>query len=502
MAHHTSITHLFQALGANLLEERDGLPVRSPCDGSTLAHLAQDTHLTLEQKLRKARAAHVAWRDLQRDEKAPWLEKLSAALKERRELLAELITFDGGKTSNEALAEADGSADILLKTIKEALLPELNGMLRCKERPAVGIVGLITSFNFPLAVAGWTIAPALLAGNAVLWKPSEKTALVALAYKVIFDSIMGKHNDLVQVLIGGRDIGSELVAHEEVDMISATGSVGMGNSIKAALAAKKNNAVRSILELGGNNGVIISHKMTPAHLEWSLVALLNSFFGSSGQRCTNTRRLIVHREQYLAVEALLKKHIESFIASGVIQNPLTGGANAYGYAALIDEDAYRRFERAKQRVVEEGGSVLFGKRLLADKYPQGWYVEPALALLPAQTAIMQEETFAPLLFVIPYDGEIEQAIALVNAPDNAGLVNGIYTQSQPEADRFAALNEAGHSVINPPKGTGTPAFGMGFGGNKASGEGEILNSADCLRPFTREDRYCRIAQNKDVVMDQ
>lgn len=502
MTHLARITSLFKTLNVTLPLDARGLAVHSPCDGLAITAIAQDTADSAQQKIQQAQAAQAAWAALKREQRAALIEGMSGALKAQRELLAELITLDGGKTQAEALGEADGSADILLKTIKDATLPEFGGMLRCKERPPVGVVGLITSFNFPLAVANWTIGPALLAGNAVVWKPSEKTVLVALACKAICDEVLGEHRHLLQVLVGGRDIGSALVADERVDMVSATGSVGMGQGIHGALARKRNHAVRPILELGGNNGVIISDKISPAHLEWSVNALLNSFFGTSGQRCTNTRRLIVHRERYLQAEALLKKHIEQLIASGAIQNPLAGAANPYGYGPLIDKDAYQRFEQAKKRVAQEGGTVLFGARVLADKHPDAYYVEPALALLPQQTAIMHEETFAPLLFIVPYDGDIGQAINLVNAPDNAGLVNGIYTQSQAEADRFAAENLAGHSVINSPKGTGTPAFGMGFGGNKASGEGEILNSADPLRAFTREDRYSRIAQNKDVVMDQ
>jgi aldehyde dehydrogenase (NAD+) len=171
------------------------------------------------------------------------------------------------------------------------------------------------------------------------------------------------------------------------------------------------------------------------------------------------------------------------------------------YGPLIDGDAFRRFSEAGERVAQEGGKMLFGGRLLEKEYPQAYYIEPALALLPKQTAVMYEEIFAPLLFIVPYDGMIEEALALLNAPENAGLVNGIYTLSQREADRFAATNQAGHGVINSPKGTGTPAFGMGFGGNKASGEGEILNAADPLQAFTRTGNFRRMARNSEIAMD-
>jgi len=489
------ISEIFTGLGGAIPPDAaKGLVVTSPADGTVLAQITPDSGHNLEQKIALARKGQQGFSQLKRDRRAALIESLSAAIKQHREALAELITLEGGKTMKEALGEADGSADVLLKTIKDGALAEFNGMLRCKERPPVGIVGLITSFNFPLVVANWTIAPALLAGNGVVWKPSEKTPLVALAYKAVFDKAMGEHKDLLQIIIGERDVGAALVAHEDVDMISATGSVGMGQGIKATLAKKKNNSVRPVLELGGNNGIILSDKMSDAHLDWALTSLLNSFLGTAGQRCTNTRRLIVQRGMVDKVTELLTKKIEAFLARG------KDAWDEFGYGPLIDADAYHRFASAKKRAGDEGGKILFGNRLLEKEMPGGFYVEPTLALMPTQTKIMHEETFAPLLFIAPYDN-FDEAIKLLNAPTNAGLVNGIYTQSQPEADRFASANEAGHGVINSPKGTGTPAFGMGFGGNKESGVGEILNAADPLRAFTRESAYRRIAQNKDVKMD-
>lgn len=365
----------------------------------------------------------------------------------------------------------------------------------------MGLVGLITSFNFPLAVANWTIAPAMLAGNGLLWKPSEKTPLTALAYKMVFDRVMGGFADLLQVLVGGRELGAALVSAEEVRLISATGSVAMGRGIRMALEQKAQAPCPPILELGGNNGVVISAKINDAHRDWAVNSLLNSFFGTAGQRCTNTRRLIVHRSQVDAVVGEFKRHITQLVTSGMVASPLEGASNAYGYGPLIDGHAFALFEKAKQAAAEQGGIVWGGARLMAAAAPQAYYVEPALVVIPGQSSIVHEETFAPLLYIIPYDGEVEAALALLNAPENAGLVSGIYTQSQREADVFAAGSEAGHVVINSPKGTGTPAFGMGFGGNKASGEGEILNAADPLRAFTLPVAYRRIAQHQATVMD-
>lgn len=472
------------------------LEVTSPSDGSVLASITTDTRQTLNQKLESARKAQECFSILPRRKREEVLKDIAAAISEHKNVLAELVILEGGKTEAEAAVEASGAADVMLKTIKDATLEPFNGMIRVKERPAVGVVGLITSFNFPLAVANWTIAPAMLAGNAVMWKPSEKTPLVALAYKAIFDRTAGAYADLLQLAIGGRDVGEAMVAHEGVDMVSATGSVGMGKGIRATLTKKKNNAVPPILELGGNNGVVISEHVTDTHLEFAVSAIMTSFLGTTGQRCTNTRRVFVHQAWYDKAVALFTHKIEDMLKQG------KEGFAAYGYGALIDKDAYQRFEYAKQEVQKAGGHIVYGARLFSDIFPHAYYVEPALALLQSQASIMHEETFAPLLYVVPYAGNIDEAMALVNAPANAGLVGGIYTLSQKEADAFSSTNGAGHTVINSSKGTGTPAFGMGFGGNKDSGEGEILNGADPLRPFTRSGRFMRIAQNHDIPMSE
>jgi len=497
---HTRAQHVFAGLGVSLAAAPQGLVVRCPADGSVITTLAQDDADSLSAKIAVAAAAQTRFSQLKRAQREGFIEGLSAAVKAAREGLGTLITLEGGKVAAEGLGEADGSADILVKTMKDAALPEFGGMLRTKERPPVGLVGLITSFNFPLAVANWTLGPAFLAGNGVLWKPSEKTPLTALFYKHVFDRAMGEYKDLLQVLVGGRALGEGLVSAEAVTLISATGSVAMGRGIKAALLQKKRVPCAPILELGGNNGVVMTAHMSDGHRQWAVLALLNSFFGTAGQRCTNTRRLIVHRSHLDAVVALFQKHITQLVTSGAVVNPLGGASNPYGYGPLIDGQAFALFEKAKQTAREQGGMVWGGARLMEQAYPDAYYVEPALAVMPAQTAVAHEETFAPLLYIIPYDGEVVEAIVLLNAPENAGLVSGIYTQSQKEADMFAAGSEAGHVVINPPKGTGTPAFGMGFGGNKASGEGEILNAADPLRAFTMQEPIRRIAQNAAVMM--
>jgi aldehyde dehydrogenase (NAD+) len=500
----TRMNVLFEVLGGGInLSAPDGLEIVTPADGSVIASITQDISKSISQKANAACAAQKSWATTTtRAERAELVRALSAAIKEQRDPLATLITLEAGKTLKEAYAEVDGSADILLKTVDSTTLAPLGNMERTKERPPVGLLGLITSFNFPLAVANWNMGAALLAGNAVLWKPSEKTPLVALAYHCIFKKVAAARSDLLHIIVGGRDVGESLVACEEVDMISATGSVAMGKGIKATLAKKYNKGVNHILELGGNNGVVISDKSSKAHREFAVQSLMGSFLGTSGQRCTNTRRVFIHRDVYDEVCEHFKTTLDEFIASGVIQNPLEGESNDYGYGPLIDAAAYRLFDRTMRMAEAQGGLAVLGQRLMKQEYPNAYYVEPALVFLPEQTVVMQEETFGPLLFLVPYDGGVENATAMVNEPANSGLVSAIYTQSQKEADYFALHSEAGHVLINPPKGTGTPAHGMGFGGNKESGEGEILNAADPLQAFCRSGHFRRIASNSDITMGQ
>ncbi len=442
-------------------------------------------HQSLRSHILAAQASQSLVAELSRKERVALLEAYAAGLSAARTTLAQTLAQDAKKTLKDAQAEVDASIDILHKTIKDTALADIGDLAREKIRTPVGIVGLITSFNFPMVVAHWNIAPAILAGNVVLWKPSEKTPLAAFECKKIFDETAGKYKDALQLLKGNRALGASMVANEEVDMISATGGVAMGDAIRKTLATKENNSVPPILELGGNNAVVIGEKVDDIHISFALNAILSSFLGTTGQRCTNTRRLIVYVKWFERVVAQLERMVGEFISSGAIKDP----ENIYGYNQLIDDDAVKRLEHTKAQAIKQGARILFG----GDN-------EPVLAIMPGQAAIMNTETFAPLLYLVPYSGSIDSAMELVNEPENAGLVNGIYTLSQEEADRFVALNEAGHSVINSPKGTGTPANGMGFGGNKASGSGEILWSADPLAAFTKPASVKRVVVNKAIPL--
>lgn len=488
------VTDLLKTLHAPATFSEVGLTVYSPPSGEAIATLSSDTKQGLDAKVQFAAAVQKEWQATPRTRRAALINQLCTLIEQHKETLARLLVIDAGRTFTEANAEVDGSITVLKKSATEAPLADMGTITRTKERTPVGVVGLITSFNFPLVVANWTLGPALMAGNAVIWKPSEKTPLIALGYLGLIRQVLPA--GLVDVVIGSKEIGEALVQHELIDMVSATGSVGMGKGIEKTLAQKKNNSAAPILELGGNNAVIISDKNKPEMLARAAGALVNSTLVSSGQRCTNTRRLIVQHSVYAAFLEELKKHFLEFSA---IINPLEfEGAQDNGYGPLVDEDAYQRFTHALDTAKKEGATIHGGKRTHLQDYPNAFYVTPAIAEMKSQSGICLEETFAPLVYVIPYD-TIEEAIELANAPGNAGLVNGIYTQSAKEAELFTQLNRSGHSVINTPKGTSTPAHGMGFGGAKSSGTGEILG-LDPEVPFTRSTAK-RIARDTSVTLE-
>ncbi len=486
------ISEIFHKLGGDVAVLSGGgqLGVHSPINGKLIASLRFDTQITFQQKINEAIRAQKEWSKLSLSERQDFLIHLAKTTEDYKKDLAPFITYEAGKVLKESEGEVSNIKGTIDTTIKNVTARNKEDSTREKWKP-LGVIGLITSYNFPLAVAGWTIAPALLSGNTVLWKPSEKTPITALAFELIFRKAVNSYTKakvpeaLLTVVLGKSDIGEQMVANEHVSMISATGSVGMGKGIKAVTAKKSKASYKPILELGGNNAVIISKNNDDAGLEFAASSILKSVFATGGQRCTNTRRVIVHHDVFGKFSAIMKDKFHSFIQSAAICNPVESKDDVYMYAPLIDKRAYEEFVFAKVEAEKEGGTIHFGKRMLEKEFPDAYYVAPALALMAKHSDIMKKETFAPILFVAPYDGNIEEAVKLVNLPENGGLVNGIYTKDESEIAAFVENNLAGHTVINSPKGTGTPAHGQGFGGNRDSGEGVIL-SPDPLLYFTEE----------------
>jgi aldehyde dehydrogenase (NAD+) len=499
---------LFDKIGATASPNLpDGLAITAPATGDEIARIARDDTRSVDLAIARARQAQSTWQAVRREAREAFLNLLAQTVAESQEALARLVTLEGGKPAKDALGEVGRAAGVLTQTVKDAAFADINNASYREIASPVGVVGLITSYNFPIAVANWTIGPGLLAGNAVVWKPSEKTPLTAIGYKALFDRAVAQFNasrdaqivptDLVQVVIGEREVGQTLVAHAGIDMISATGSVGMGKAVRAAVANSQTSKAPPILELGGNNAVVVSGTCSAADLQYAVGALMQSTVFGGGQLCTCTRRVIVHESVYDGFAREYVAALTAFVDGGGIRNPLTADPadDTFCFAPLIDRTAYDRVESALAQAKADGGQVLFGgERAMVERYPGAYYVVPALVEMPRQTQAMHEETFGPLIYLVGYHGALDSAMELVNAPPNAGLVNGIYTASMSEAEIFAERNQAGHGVVNSAVGTRAPMmWARGFGGNKDSGSGQILDRNDPLAAFTRRETVSRVA---------
>ncbi|WP_269473243.1 L-piperidine-6-carboxylate dehydrogenase [Kineobactrum salinum] len=403
---------------------------------------------------------------------------LGNKLREHKEALGALVTFECGKIYQEGLGEVQEMIDIC--DLAVGLSRQLHGLTIASERPGhrmsetwhpVGPVGIISAFNFPVAVWSWNAALAVVCGNSVIWKPSEKTPLTALACQQLFDDAVrdvgGIPEGLSQVLIGDAAIGAQLVADKRVPVISATGSTAMGRKVGPMMAERFG---RSILELGGNNAIIVC---PTADLDMALRAILFGAVGTAGQRCTSTRRLLVHKSIYDELMPALKKAYQ-----GVrIGNPLDAGTLV---GPLIDRAAYDSMQAALQAMA--GGEVIGGERVLADEYPDAYYVRPAIAEMPASRQTVQEETFAPILYVYPYT-DLHEAIALQNDVPQ-GLSSAIFTNDMREAETFLSAAGGDCGIANVNIGTSGAEIGGAFGGEKETGGGRESGS-DAWKGYMR-----------------
>jgi aldehyde dehydrogenase (NAD+) len=339
----------------------------------------------------------------------------------------------------------------------------------------LGPVGVISAFNFPVAVWAWNFALAIVCGDPVLWKPSEKTPLCALACQALWQRALGRADSAVpaalsQVLLGGREVGDALVRDARVALLSATGSTAMGRAVAPLVAARFG---RVLLELGGNNAMIAAPS---ADLDLAARAIVFSAVGTAGQRCTSLRRLIAHeRVTAELVPRLLKAYEGVRIGSPLAADTLVG--------PLIDRRSFEGMQRALERARAEGGELLCGgERVLSDRFPDGYYVRPAIVRMPAQSAIVCEETFAPVLYLLQYD-ELERALELHNAVEQ-GLSSCIFTNDLREAELFLSARGSDCGIANVNIGPSGAEIGGAFGGEKATGGGRESGS-DAWRSYMR-----------------
>jgi aldehyde dehydrogenase (NAD+) len=391
-----------------------------------------------------------------------------------------MITLESGKILQESLGEVQEMIDICDFAV--GLSRQLYGLTIASERPEhrmmeqwhpIGPVAVISAFNFPVAVWSWNAALALVCGDSVLWKPSEKTPLTALATQALFERAAKKFGDapanLSQVILGLREAGEALARDRRIPVVSATGSTRMGKALAPVVAERLG---RSLLELGGNNAMIVCPS---AKLDLAQHAILFAAVGTAGQRCTSLRRLFVHESIYDKVVPQLK----SVYATLPIGNPLESGTLV---GPLIDKAAFEGMERALTEARDQDGKITGGGRVLEDKFPNAYYVKPAIAEMPDQTPIVCHETFAPILYVMRYS-KFEDALAKHNAVPQ-GLSSCIFTQDMQEAERFLAAAGSDCGIANVNIGPSGAEIGGAFGGEKETGGGRESGS-DSWKAYMR-----------------
>ncbi|WP_299351035.1 aldehyde dehydrogenase family protein [uncultured Shimia sp.] len=457
------------------------LVVTTPVDGSEIAALKMHSVADAQTMIASAKDAFHSWRKVPAPRRGELVRLLGEELRAEKENLGRLVTLECGKIYQEGLGEVQEMIDICDFAV--GLSRQLYGLTIASERPGhsmretwhpMGTCGVITAFNFPVAPWCWNAALALVCGDPVLWKPSEKTPLTALAVQKICETVMHKFGDdapkgLIQTLIGERDLGQAMTASTDVAIISATGSVPMGRNVARDMADRLG---RNILELGGNNAMIVAPS---ADLEMALRAIVFSAVGTAGQRCTTLRRLIVHNDVYDALIPRLIKAYETL----PIGDPLSDGALV---GPLIDTQALTAMISALETASAEGGTVHGGQQALGATHPNAAYVHPAIVEMPAQTAIMHHETFAPILYVVKYD-TLDEAIALQNAVPQ-GLSSCIFSTDVRETETFLSAEGSDCGIANVNIGPSGAEIGGAFGGEKETGGGRESGS-DAWKGYMR-----------------
>jgi aldehyde dehydrogenase (NAD+) len=453
----------------------------SPIDGRPIASVRQVTADEYDRIVARAVQAFEDWRMLPAPKRGEVVRRLGNALREARSDLGALVTLENGKIRAEGEGEVQEMIDICDFAV--GLSRQLYGLTMMSERPGhrmyehwhpLGVVGIITAFNFPVAVWSWNAAIAAVCGDTMIWKPSSKTPLTAVAVTRIAARVCadcGVDPAVFCLAIGGgRMLGEKLLADRRIPLISATGSSALGTRVAEVVGKRLG---RTILELGGNNAIIV----TPdADLDLAVRAILFGAVGTAGQRCTTTRRLIVHHS---IQDALLARLIRSY-KQVRIGNPLEAGVLM---GPLIDLDAVKAMMRAMNRIREEGGEVLYGgEQLTGEQYPGGCYVSPCIVKAHERMAIVKEETFAPILYVLGYD-RLEDAIRIHNDVPQ-GLSSAIFTRSLLEAEEFLSARGSDCGIANVNIGTSGAEIGGAFGGEKETCGGREAGS-DSWKAYMR-----------------
>jgi aldehyde dehydrogenase (NAD+) len=450
------------------------LESHSPIDGALLGSVDMADAEEVSAAVGRAHEAFLAWRLIPPPRRGELVRLLGEVLREEKEALGRLVSRESGKILSEGLGEVQEMIDICDFAV--GLSRQLYGLTIATERPGhrmmetwhpLGIVGVISAFNFPVAVWAWNACLAFVCGDSVVWKPSEKTPLCAQAVASLFATAAGRFGDapagLLELVQGGREVGEALADDPRVPLVSATGSTGMGRALGPRVAARFG---RALLELGGNNALIVAPS---ADLDLAERAIAFSAMGTAGQRCTSLRRLFLHESLYDRLVPRLKA-IWSRVAIG---DPLADGVLV---GPLIDRAALDGMQAALAMARAQGGAVHGGEAL------GGLYARPALVEMPGQSEVMVKETFAPILYVLRY-AALEQAIALQNAVPQ-GLASSIFTTDLREAETFLSAAGSDCGIANVNIGPSGAEIGGAFGGEKETGGGRESGS-DSWRAYMR-----------------
>jgi len=453
---------------------------RSPIDGRVLGRLASSSRADYDAALERATGAFAAWRAVPAPRRGELVRLFGEAVREHKPALAELITLEAGKIASEAAGEVQEVIDICDFAV--GLSRQLYGLTIASERARhhmlerwhpLGPVGVITAFNFPMAVWAWNATLALICGNPVVWKPSEKTPLTALALGTLLETVARGFAEapagLSALVFGGREAGEWLAADARIPLVSATGSTRMGREVAVKVAARFG---RSLLELGGNNAMIVTPS---AREDLAVRAITFAAAGTAGQRCTTLRRLYVHHTRYEAIVGRLKRAFASLpVGSPLAADTLVG--------PLVDAGAYEAMQAALAAARAAGGTVHGGERVAVAGHESGYYVRPALVELRQPIEASARETFAPILYVFRYE-TIEQAIRGNNAVTQ-GLSSSLITQDLSEAELFLSAEGSDCGIANINIGPSGAEIGGAFGGEKETGGGRESGS-DAWKAYMR-----------------
>ncbi|SCB22664.1 L-piperidine-6-carboxylate dehydrogenase [Rhizobium hainanense] len=459
------------------------LAVISPVTGAEIGRLKEHSAGEAKGAIAAAHEAFLAWRNVPAPKRGELIRLLGEELRAGKAALGRLVSIEVGKITSEGLGEVQEMIDICDFAV--GLSRQLYGLTIATERSEhrmmeswhpLGAIGIISAFNFPVAVWSWNAALAIVCGNSTIWKPSEKTPLTALAVQALFEKALKRYlaeggeapANLSTLLIGGRDLGELLVDHRQVPLVSATGSTAMGRAVGPRLAGR---FARAILELGGNNAAIVC---PTADLDLTLRGVAFSAMGTAGQRCTTLRRLFVHDSVYDQLVPRLQKAYGSV----TIGNPLEAGTLV---GPLIDKQAFDRMQSALAAARAAGGTVTGGERV-ENASADAFYVRPALVEMPEQTGPVEQETFAPILYVMKYS-DFDKVLALHNAVPQ-GLSSSIFTNDMREAETFVSARGSDCGIANVNLGPSGAEIGGAFGGEKETGGGRESGS-DAWKAYMR-----------------